>query len=150
MIEQVKMPLENYRNIDSFKVYMSDTGLLCAKQGIHVDNILYNQEMLNDFKGGLVENYVNGQLVINKFKIYYWQSQRSAKIDFVIQIDNDVIPIEVKNADNTKSKSLAVYVDTYKPKYSIKISTKNFAYEDNKKIIPLYAVFLIATSGLAD
>ncbi len=150
MIEQVKMPLENYRNIDSFKVYMSDTGLLCAKQGIHVDNILYNQEMLNDFKGGLVENYVNGQLVINKFKTYYWQSQRSAEIDFVIQIDNDVIPIEVKSADNTKSKSLAVYVDTYKPKYSIKISTKNFAYEDNKKIIPLYAVFLIATSGLAD
>lgn len=53
------------------------------------------------------------------------------------------IPVEVKSADNTKAKSLNVYIKTYKPKYAIKISAKNFSYEDGKKIIPLYAVFCI-------
>ena len=67
----------------------------------------------------------------------------SAEIDFVIQRDGQLIPIEVKSADNTRAKSLKVYMDTYKPAYAIKLSAKNFAFEDNKKVVPLYAAFCI-------
>ena len=100
-------------------------------------------EDLNDFKGGMVENYVDVQLTINGYKTYYWESERGAEIDFVIQRDGKLIPIEVKSADNPKAKSLKVYMETYKPAYAIKLSTKNFGFADKKKIVPLYAAFCI-------
>lgn len=142
-LDQIKKPLENYKDIDSFKIYMSDVGLLCAKKDVLIEDILFSNKDLNDFKGGLVENFVNSQLIINGLIPYYWQSKREAEIDFIVQINNDVIPIEVKSADNTKAKSLAVYIDIFKPKYAIKISAKNFAFEDNKLIIPLYSTFCV-------
>ncbi len=142
-VEQIKKPLENYRDIDSFKIYVSDLGLLCAKKDLVANDILYMVEELNDFKGGMVENYVNVQLTINGYRTYYWESERGAEIDFIIQREGQLIPIEVKSADNTRAKSLKVYMDTYKPAYAIKLSTKNFGFEDNKKIVPLYAAFCI-------
>ena len=142
-VEQVKKPLENYRHIDSFKIYVSALGLLCAKKDLVANDILYKVEELNDFKGGMVENYVNVQLTINGYRTYYWESERGAEIDFIIQREGQLIPIEVKSADNTRAKSLKVYMDTYKPAYAIKLSTKNFGFEDNKKIVPLYAAFCI-------
>ena len=142
-VEQIKKPLENYRDIDAFKIYVSDLGLLCAKKDLAANDILYMVEELNDFKGGMTENYVNVQLSINGYNTYYWESERGAEIDFVIQRDGQLIPIEVKSADNTRAKSLKVYMDTYQPAYAIKLSAKNFAFEDNKKIVPLYAAFCI-------
>ncbi len=142
-VEQIKKPLENYRDVDAFKIYVSDLGLLCAKKDLAANDILYEVPEINDFKGGMAENYVNVQLSINGYKTYYWESERSAEIDFVIQRDGQLIPIEVKSADNTKAKSLKVYMDTYKPAYAIKLSAKNFAFEDNKKVVPLYAAFCI-------
>ena len=135
--------MENYRDIDAFKIYVSDLGLLCAKKDLRPEDVLYMVEELNDFKGGMAENYVNVQLVINGYRTYYWESQRGAEIDFVIQREGQLIPIEVKSADNTKAKSLKVYMDTYKPVYGIKLSSKNFAFEDNKKVVSLYAAFCI-------
>lgn len=142
-VEQIKKPLENYRDIDSFKIYVSDLGLLCAKKDLAATDILYMVDEINDFKGGMTENYVNTHLTINGYKTYYWESNRGAEIDFIIQRDTHIIPIEVKAADNTRAKSLKLYMDTYKPAYAIKLSTKNFGFEDNKKIVPLYAVFRI-------
>ena len=142
-MEQVKKPLENYRDIDAFKIYVSDLGLLAAKKDLAANDVLYMVEELNDFKGGLAENYVNVQLVINGYRTYYWESVRGAEIDFVIQREGKLIPIEVKSADNTRAKSLNVYMDTYKPAYAIKLSTKNFGFENGKKTVPLYAAFCI-------
>ena len=142
-VEQIKKPLENYRDIDAFKIYVSDMGLLCAKKDVAVNDILYMVDELNDFKGGMTENYVNVQLLINGYNTYYWQSERGAEIDFVIQREGKLIPIEVKSADNTRAKSLKVYMDTFSPEYAIKLSSKNFGFEDNKKIVPLYAAFCI-------
>lgn len=141
--EQVKKPLENYRDIDAFKVYVSDLGLLCAKKDLAANDILYMTGELNDFKGGMTENYVQVQLAINGYRTYYWESPRGAEIDFVIQREGQIIPVEVKSADNTKAKSLRIYMDTYHPAYAIKLSSKNFGYEDGKKIVPLYAAFCI-------
>lgn len=142
-VEQVKKPLENYRDIDAFKIYVSDLGLLCAKKDLAANDILYMVDEINDFKGGMAENYVNVQLSINGYRTYYWESARGAEIDFVIQREGQLIPVEVKSADNTRAKSLKVYMDMYKPAYAIKLSAKNFGREDNKKIVPLYAAFCI-------
>ena len=142
-VEQIKKPLENYRDIDSFKIYVSDLGLLCAKKDLAANDVLYMVEEINDFKGGMAENYVNVQLTINGYRTYYWESERGAEIDFIIQRDGQLIPIEVKSADNTKAKSLNIYMKAYQPAYAIKLSAKNFGFEDNKKIVPLYAAFCI-------
>lgn len=142
-VEQIKKPLENYRDIDSFKIYVSDLGLLCAKKDLTATDILYMVEELNDFKGGMAENYVNVQLTINGYHTYYWESERGAEVDFIIQRSSQLIPVEVKSADNTRAKSLKVYMDTYKPAYAIKLSAKNFSFKDNKKTVPLYAAFCI-------
>ena len=142
-VEQINKPLENYRDIDSFKIYVSDLGLLCAKKELIPNDVLYMVEELNDFKGGMVENYVNSQLIINGYTTYYWESARGAEVDFIIQREGKIIPIEVKSADNTRAKSLNIYMEAYKPEYAIKLSKKNFGFEDNKKTVPLYAAFCI-------
>ena len=142
-VEQIKKPLENYRDIDSFKIYISDMGLLGAKKEINPDDILFMSEEINDFKGGMTENYVNIQLKINGYSTYYWESDRGAEIDFIIQRENHLIPVEVKSADNTKAKSLKLYMQKFSPEYAVKISAKNFAFEDRIKTVPLYAVFCL-------
>ena len=143
MVEQPAKPLENYRNINAFKIYVSDIGLLCAKKNIIAEDILYRSNELDDFKGGMTENYVCGQLAANGFPCYFWMSDRGAEVDFIIQYDGSIIPVEVKSSENTKAKSLNVYIDTYKPVYAIKLSTRNFGFEDDKKSVPLYAVFCL-------
>ncbi len=148
-IELPRKPLDDNKDIDSFKIYVSDLGLLCAKKELVAEDVLYMSEdsergrELDNFKGGMAENYVNAHLSMKGYTTYYWESARGAEVDFIIQLDGAIIPIEVKSADNAQAKSLKVYVDTYKPNYSIKISTKNFGFNDNIKNVPLYAVFCI-------
>lgn len=142
-VEQIRKPLENYRDIDAFKIYVSDLGLLCAKKDLPANDILYMVKEIDDFKGSMAENYVNAQLTINGYNTYYWMSERGAEIDFIIQREGQLIPIEVKSADNTKAKSLKVYVKNNKPAYAIKLSAKNFGFEEGIKTVPLYAAFCI-------
>lgn len=138
-----KLPMENYRNIDSFKVYFLDIGLLNAKKELNATDILYMDGLIDDFKGGMVENYVNSALFFNGYTTYYWESEREAKIDFVIRRGKSIIPVEVKSADNVRSRSLRVYLDRYESDYALRISSKNFSFENGIKTVPLYAVFCI-------
>ncbi|MCB8564365.1 ATP-binding protein [Fusobacterium ulcerans] len=143
-LEDIQKPLENYKKIDSFKIYISDIGLLCAKKEIVPEDILYLSMELNDFKGGMTENYVNIHLNINEYTQYYWKAPRgTAEVDFIIMREGKIIPVEVKSADNTRAKSLDVYMKKYEPEYAVKISSKNFGFENNIKSIPLYAVFCL-------
>lgn len=142
-ILQPHTPLENYRDIDAFKIYVSDTGLLCAKKNLTANEVLYPNEELNDFKGGMTENYAALQFTSAGIKPYYWASERGAEVDFVIRREGNNIPIEVKSADNTKAKSLDVYIAAYKPEYAVKLSTRNFGFSDGKKSAPLYAAFCL-------
>ena len=142
-LEQIKLPLEAYKSLDDFKFYMSDVGLCSASQKIIIDDVLYSNPNFDDFKGGLTENYVNNQLLINGFDLYYWTSRSDAEVDFITRIGADIIPIEVKSSDNTRSKSLNVYMREMNPKYAIRISSKNFGLENGIKSVPLYAVFCI-------
>lgn len=80
--------------------------------------------------------------VANDLKLYYYLDE-TLEIDFITKLDDEIIPIEVKSGERVKAKSLNKYIDKYKPKYSIRISEKNFGYENNIKSIPLYAVHCI-------
>jgi predicted AAA+ superfamily ATPase len=142
-VDQPKKPLENFKDIDTFKIYVSDSGLLCAKKNIVPRDVLYPGADLSDFRGGMTENYVCGQLTAKEHTGYYWTSGRSAEVDFVIQREGNVIPIEVKSAENTKAKSLDVYIKQYKPEYAVKLCAKNFGFENKKKTVPLYAAFCL-------
>lgn len=137
------IPLEGYVDRDFFKLFINDVGLLNHLLKIKYSDILLDN--LSLFKGSIAENYVASQLVCNDNDLYYWLSAGKAEIDFLLYNKDGIIPVEVKAGDNNKSKSLNVYIDKFKPKYSIRISSKNFGFDkrNNIKSIPLYAVFLI-------
>jgi uncharacterized protein len=139
-----KLPLSVFSDPSFFKVYMTDTGLLCSKFGIPSNAILVDTPSFEGFKGALAENYVATALVTSGYTPYYWESQGKAEVDFVIQgKEGNIIPIEVKSSDNVRSKSLNQYVAQYKPMYSIRVSARNFGFENGIKSVPLYAVFCI-------
>ena len=126
---------------DNFKVYLSDIGLLRVLANIEKNEILLNKNML--YKSILAENYVAQILYDKKRELFYWGLGSQYEVDFLMNIDGDIIPIEVKANDNVTSKSLNYYINRFRPKYSIRISTKNFGFNNNIKSIPLYAVHMI-------
>jgi len=139
-----KLPLSAYTDFSAFKLYMTDTGLLCSRFGIPANAVLSETSSFDGFKGALAENYVASALTTNGYTIYYWESQGKAEIDFVIQDKvGNIIPIEVKSSDNVRSKSLNQFTGKYNPAYSIRISSKNFGFESDIKSVPLYAAFCI-------
>ena len=146
--EQIMKPLENYRDIDDFKIYLSDMGLLTSQKGILPNDIFFMEDELTDFKGGMTENYVCTQLVRAGFKLHFWRNAKGTKeVDFIIVQNGKLIPVEVKSGEHTKSESLDEYIRLFNPQYSIRISEKNFGFENNIKSVPLYAVFCL-TSGI--
>lgn len=146
-LEQIKLPLNVYSSISDFKLYMSDVGLLTALGNLRYEDIGSKNELLNDFMGGLVENYVFNQLRYNKLNLYYWVYDNSAEVDFITRIVDDIIPIEVKSGYRTRSKSLNKYIESFNPAYAIRVSEKNFGFENGIKSVPLYAVFCVSKCG---
>ncbi len=105
-----------------------------------LSNIDYSEILLDKnemFKGVLTENYVACSLYPKSRELYYYNFDRY-EINFLIKVDGDVIPIEVKSG-----RSLNEYIMKYNPRYSIRISSKNFGFDNNIKSVPLYAVFCI-------
>jgi predicted AAA+ superfamily ATPase len=82
-------------------------------------------------------------LKAKKYRLAYWQSEGKAEVDFVLQIEGNVVPVEVKKGRRNRSKSLGVFMEKYNSKYAIRISKKNFGFENNIKSVPLYAVFCV-------
>ncbi|HCX61698.1 MAG TPA: ATPase, partial [Clostridiales bacterium] len=141
-ITEGKLPLSAYAQNGIFKVYMVDTGLLCSKLDITANVVLHTPHSFDGFKGALAENYIMQSLVVNGIKPYYWSSAGKAEVDFVFQDkEGNIIPLEVKSSDNVRSKSLRNYQNIYKPTYSLRISAKNFGFENGIKSIPLYAIY---------
>ncbi|MDO8805726.1 MAG: ATP-binding protein [Elusimicrobiota bacterium] len=143
-VEHGFMPPAAYLDFSSFKLYMGDVGLLTLKSGMPAHNIMTAVESDNTFMGAIAENYVAVQLRTNSKELYYWNSAHIAEIDFLISSGDKIIPVEVKAGVHTRSRSLAVYKEKYAPPYAIRISAKNFGFENNIKSVPLYAVFCIA------
>ena len=140
LTERNESPLKAFVNSDKFKVYLSDAGLLRALSNIDYGEILLDKNEM--YKGGLIENYIACQFY-SKFKELHYYTFDKYEVDFLIKIDGHIIPVEVKSGRRTNSKSLNEYIRKYNPKYSIRISQKNFGFENNIKSVPLYAVFCI-------
>lgn len=142
LVKKVEIPLKAYIDNDYFKLYLSDIGLLVSILEIRYNDIMLNKEFM--YKGVLAENYVATELIHNYETLYYWQSGNRAEIDFLINAKDGIIPIEVKANTNNNSKSLNLYMEKYKPSFAIRISSKNFGFENNVKSVPLYATFCIS------
>lgn len=143
-VNNPQKPLKGFEDKDTFKLFLSDVGILNNLLNISLNDILTNE--LKVFKGVISENFVANQLISNNIPLYYWKSKDEAEVDFIIETANDgIVPLEVKSSLNTQSKSLKLYYNLYGPKYMIRISTKDFGYNPDTKIksIPLYSVFLI-------
>jgi predicted AAA+ superfamily ATPase len=140
-------PIAAYKDSQFFKVFLSDVGLLANLLSISFSDIISNQKF--SFKGSITENYVAQELIAKSIPLYYWKSNNLAEVDFLIEYpisQEGIIPIEVKSDIHTQSKSLNIYSQKFNPKYSIRISSKNFGFENGIKSVPLYAVFCIEKS----
>ena len=140
-IKKCEKPLKVFINNDVFKLYLSDVGILSYLLEISYKDLVFDEKFM--YMGIIAENYVANELLRNGLSLYYWNSGNKAEIDFVLNINDKIIPIEVKSSNNNQAKSLKVYIEKYNPNYSIRISSKNFGFENNIKSVPLYAVFCI-------
>lgn len=140
LTEKNESPLKAFINSDKFKIYLSDVGLLRSLSNLEYNEILLDKNEM--YKGVLTENYVACELYPKSKELYYYNFDKY-EIDFLVKINGDIIPIEVKSGRRVTSKSLNEYIKKYNPKYAIRISSKNFGLENNIKSVPLYAVFCI-------
>ena len=140
-IDHAYIPLSVYEDLSAFKLYMSDVGLLCMRVGLPQQTVLGGDA--NVFMGSVAENHIAQSLAANGYPLFYWESEYSAELDFVIQKEADIIGIEVKKGVNTRSKSLSVFTGKYSPAYTIRFSEKNFGKSENIHAIPHYAAFCV-------
>jgi uncharacterized protein len=133
------LPLSAYDNLGSFKLFTLDVGLLRLMSQLHHTAFIEGDRMFTEFKGALTENYVLQSLIPALDNLpRYWTSDGKAEIDFLIQYENDIIPIEVKADKNIQSKSLALYNQIFQPKLRIRFSLKNLTLDGNLLNIPLF------------
>jgi len=134
------MPLNAYTDIDVFKLFLLDIGLLNAIANLDKKILLEKNTILTEFKGALTEQFVCQQLCL-KTTLFYWTATNAmAEVDFIIQTENKIIPIEVKAEENLKSKSLKVFVEKFENKNAIRTSMNKYRKEDWLTNIPLYAI----------
>ena len=148
---KIGLPLKMYEELDSFKLYMNDVGLLTNLSEFPI-YLIKNRDAVNELMiGMLTENYVASSLKYNGLNINYWKNEFDSELDFILQSEKGlIIPLEVKSSVHTKSKSLTNYMKEYNPKYGIRISSKNFGFKNNIKSVPLYATFCINAQNLDD
>jgi predicted AAA+ superfamily ATPase len=142
-LEHGFIPINAYMDLINFKLYMGDIGILTLRSEIPLQTILSTIETDNTFLGAMTENYVAQCFRSKSYRLAYWQSEGKAEVDFVLQLDGKVVPVEVKKGRRNRSKSLGVFMEKYKLEYAIRISKKNFGFENCIKSVPLYAVFCI-------
>ena len=136
------LPLKAYLDFSAFKLFMVDIGLMAAMGELDVKVILEGSRIFEEFKGALTEQFVFQQLVLNEnFVITYWSSERSdSEIDLLLQFENEVIPVEVKAAENLNAKSFKLYCQKYQPKYAVRTSLSDYRQEEWMCHVPLYAI----------
>jgi predicted AAA+ superfamily ATPase len=126
--------------MDSFKLFFLDLGLLNAMAKLDPKILLEKNNILIEFKGALTEQFVAQQLKINH-DLYYWvASNATAEVDFLVQCQNNIIPIEVKAEENLKSKSLKLFAEKYQPNKVIRTSMNRFRVQDWMTNVPLYGI----------
>jgi len=141
LVNNIQAPLAAFIVDNFFKLYLSDVGLLTNLARVKYSEIM--QTTNQTFLGFIAENFVAQAFTANKIPLYYWNSGNKAEIDMLLDITDGFIPVEVKSGRHVSSKSLRAYMDKFKPPYAIRVSTKNFGFENSIKSVPLYAVHCI-------
>lgn len=145
LVSTPEIPLSGMADSTYFKVYMSDVGLLRRKSNVNYRTLLEGNDAFIQFKGAMAENYIFVQLKCMGITPYFWRTKADAELDFITDYEGELIPIEVKSADNTRAKSLHLFCNRYKPKVAFKSSLKNVG--DNMDgsshvwSLPLYAFY---------
>jgi predicted AAA+ superfamily ATPase len=137
LISKPSIPLSAYDDESAFKLYALDVGIMRKMAKLSPMAYMEGSRLFTEFKGAMIENYVL-QSLVTQFEVTprYWTSGNTAEVDFVIQYQNEIIPIEVKSDENVKSRSLTEFHRKYHPKLRIRYSLKNLSYQDGLLNIP--------------
>ncbi len=140
-IKEPKMPLKFYEDFDAFKLFMLDCGLLACMADAPASQMLVGNNVFTEFKGAFSEQYVMQQLKAQNRTPYYWSNDKTpAEIDFIIQEESRIVPIEVKAEDNVRARSLAQFVKDNPGLKGLRVSMKGYVDQDWMENIPLVAI----------
>lgn len=135
------MPLISYMEQSSFKMFMVDVGLLAAKANLSAKTLLEGNRVFEEFKGALTEQYVAQELTSRGMELYYYTTKNSSgEIDFVVQRENHIIPLEVKAEENLRAQSLKAFCKKYTPEVAIRTSMSGYRKEEWMVNVPLYMI----------
>ena len=141
-IKKPDVPLKAYQDFQAFKMFVLDVGLLGAMSGLTAKTILQGDKLFEEFKGALTEQYVFQQLrTDSEMEIFYWSSESgTAELDFLIQKEDAIIPIEVKAEENLRAKSLRLFYEKFKMLTAIRTSMSDYREQDWMINVPLYCI----------
>ena len=141
-VSKPALPLKAYTEFSAFKLYLLDVGLLAAMTDLDVHTILGGNSIFVEFKGALTEQYVLQQIIAETDYVpYYYSATKSeTEIDFLIQKEQNIIPVEVKAEENLRAKSLREYCRKFQPEYAVRTSMSNYREQDWMVNWPLYII----------
>jgi len=142
-ISTPKIPLIAYADFNIFKIYLLDVGLLGAMSNLSAKTLLYENELFQEFKGSLTENYVAQELIHCQYRPFYWTSKGEAELDFILEHNESIYPLEVKSGNSSKKKSLRLYGTLYHPPFLVHTSPMNLKKDGDVLNCPLYMIELI-------
>jgi predicted AAA+ superfamily ATPase len=141
LVETPKFPLSGYATADAFKIFLLDVGLLGAQSGLSQRAIIEGNLLFTEFKGALTENYIAQELIASRQqKLHYWTSAGTAEVDFLLETDHEIVPLEVKSGESQKKKSLLVYGQKYSPSHLYRTTLMNLKADGNIVNYPLYLI----------
>lgn len=139
-VSAVKMPLKFYEDFSAFKLYMLDVGLLGAMMDVTAAAILVKSNIFSEYKGAFTELFVCTQLQGTDIPVYYYTAENSRiEIDFAVQLNTNVYPIEVKAEENLQSKSMKTFIQKHPELTGLRLSMKPWISQGWLECIPLYA-----------
>ena len=149
-VKKPDIPIKAYTDLQSFKIFMLDVGLLRAASGVSPKTIIEGNRIFEEFKGAMTEQYVLQELMQIKGwnGEYYWASESKAEVDFLITDGYEVYPLEVKAEMNVKARSLMTYMDKYAPKKAFRTSMLPYSHNGSLTNLPLYMLFAFRQLGL--
>lgn len=140
-IKKGEMPLSGFVDFATFKLNLLDTGLFCAMGNLPAKTLIEGNLLFSQFKGAVTEQYVLQQLIAGKSHPYYWSSENSkGEVDFVVQHEDTILPIEVKAEENLQSKSLRAFINRYPALHGVRFSMSDFRQQEWVTNYPLYAL----------
>jgi predicted AAA+ superfamily ATPase len=136
-----KLPLTAYSDKNIYKIYLLDVGLLGAQTNLQPETIIKKNELFTEYKGALTENYVAEELrSIEMSDLYYWTSSGTAEVDFIVERQGEILPLEVKAGTSDKKKSLLSYANKYNPPTLLRSSLMNLKHDGKLINYPLYLI----------